>query len=138
MVDYADEFGCGIVCPFQRDGKGDFANDCGLPLLKSDIGELIGIMGPTTFQPGELPWNMDIGSRVFQMRHRGMNVEMTRATAADFVESPVRVFEPRARPINTEVVIDFNRSVLTIKFNYAPIGTSKRETLSFTPPGMTG
>lgn len=138
MVEFANEFGCGIVCPFQRDGKGDFSNDCGLALLKSDIGELIGIMGPTSFQAGELPWNMDLGSRVFQMRHRGMNVDMTRATAADFVESPVRVFESRARPIRTEVRTDFERNILEIRFNYAPIGTNQRETLDFTPPGMTG
>lgn len=138
MTDFANEFGCGIICPFQRDGKGDFANGCGLPLLKSDIGELIGIMGPTATQPGELPWNMDLGSRVFQMKHRSMNVEMTRATAADFIEGPVRRWEKRARPIRTEVVADFQQNKLEIRFNYAPIGTDQGDSLSFTPPGMTG
>lgn len=117
-----DEFGHGIVCPFQRDGKGDFANTEGLDLLKSDIGELIGIIGPTPGRAGELPWNTEIGSTVTLLKHRGLNSELFRATAEQFIYGPVRTYEDRARPGKTEITKDFETGTATIRFSYYPVG----------------
>ena len=136
--DIANEYGNGIICPFQRDGKGDFANADGLDLLKSDIGELIGVIGPTTQQPGELPWNTELGSRVLMMKHRGLHAEMVRANADQLVSAPVRRWENRARVRSTEVVVDENAQSLTIKFSYVPIGKRSVggfETYNFEVPG---
>lgn len=90
-----DPFGRGILCPFQRDGKGDFAHGDGLPLLRSDIGELLGIIGPARAEPGEVPWRTDLGSRVVQLKHRGIHAEMTRATAELETAGALRKWEPR-------------------------------------------
>ncbi len=136
----ANEYGHGIVCPFQRDGKGDFANDGGLSLLKSDIAELIGIIGPTVQQPGELPWNTEVGSRVLMMKHRGLHAEMVRATAEQMVSAPVRMWEKRARVGPTEVVTDLEAQSLVIRFSYVPIGkrsSGRFETLEFEVPQAT-
>jgi hypothetical protein len=130
-----NEYGSGLICPFQRDGKGDFVNGNGLAVLKTDIAELIGIRGPTMNQPGELPWDTEIGSRVMALRHRGMHTEMTRATAEQFVSEPVRKWEPRARPGKTEVVIDDTEQSITIKFSYIPVGSRTYETVTMLIPG---
>jgi hypothetical protein len=136
--DFSNEYGHGIICPFQRDGKGDFAHADGLDLLRSDIGELIGVIGPTTQQPGELPWNTELGSRVLTMKHRGLHAEMIRATADQLVSAPVRMWEKRARARSTEVVVDENSQSLRISFSYVPIGkrsTGRFETYNFEVPG---
>ncbi len=140
MTEYTslDEFGCGIICPFQRDGKGDFANASGLSLLKSDVAELIGIIGPTVQQPGELPWNTEVGSRVLLMKHRGQHAEMVRATAEQMVSAPVRMWEKRARVASTSVVIDEKAQSLTIRFSYVPVGrraVGTAETVELSVPG---
>ena len=62
MTKEVENFGRGLLCPVQRDGKGDFANSAGLSVLKSDVGECIGIIGPIGNSPGELPWDGDRGS----------------------------------------------------------------------------
>jgi hypothetical protein len=91
----ADPYGCGILVPFQRDGKGDFVNGSGLPLLRSDVGQLLGIIGPSRAEPGEVPWRTDLGSRVLLLKHRGIHTEMTRATADMEIAGPIRRWEPR-------------------------------------------
>lgn len=114
-----EQFGHGIVCPFQRDGKGDFANDTGMRLLKSDIGELLGIEGPSPTQPGELPWDPDRGSRLGSLRHRHLHTEMMRALAEQYTATPVRVYERRVRvgPVRLTTEGD---DTLRIDFSFAP------------------
>jgi len=140
MTDYVNEFGHGIICPFIRDGKGDFAHGTGRALLRSDIAELIGIIGPTATTPGELPWNTEIGSRVLLMKHRRMHVEMIRATADQMAAGVVRRWEKRARPGPTEVVVDYNRQEMRLRFSYIPLGRSTAqgvESVEFTVPQGT-
>lgn len=132
-----NEYGNGIICPFQRDGKGDFVNGSGLRLLASDVKELIGIIGPTRTQPGELPWNTAIGSRVLAMKHRSSHAELVRATAQQLVSEPVRKYEKRVRPGPTTVQTDPNTTSMIIRFSYLPIGsvgTKRYETVDFVLP----
>lgn len=133
-MDEFNEFGAGIICPFQRDGKGDFVNSSGKDILNSDIKELIGIIGPTRTQPGELPWRTDIGSRAMVMRHRNSHPEMLAATAEQLITPVVRMFEPRAIPGQCSVVEDGNPTSKTIRFSYVPsvaMGSGKAETIDF-------
>jgi len=129
MTDNVTKFGRGIICPFQRDGKGDFANDKDLPLLRSDIRELIGIIGPTPVSPGELPWNTELGSRVILMKHRNIHEEMARATAHQLITEPVRRWEKRARPGTTTVTKDDRAQILNIHFTYQPKGYTAKDRL---------
>jgi len=130
-----NEFGHGILCPFQRDGKGDFINGSGLGLLKSDVKELIGIIGPTRTQPGELPWRTRLGSRIMAMKHRRMHPEMVRSTADQFVTPTIRKFEPRVIPGPSSVQSEPLSTKLVIVFSYMPnvaVGKSQYESIDFT------
>lgn len=119
MTQSTEQFGRGIVCPFQRDGKGDFANDSGVNLLKSDIGELLGIEGPSVNSPGELPWDPDRGSRVSSLRHRKLHTEMMRALAEQYTSTPIRVYERRVRVGPVRVTAKDERT-LRIEVSFAP------------------
>lgn len=134
MTTDIDEFGTGVICPFQRDGKGDFVNGGGLRLLASDVKELIGIMGPTRTQPGELPWRTEIGSRAMAMKHRRMHPEMVRATADQMVSATVRKYEKRVTPGQTEIEIEPLSTTMVVKFSYMPLasmGTNQLKTVEF-------
>lgn len=116
-----DQFGRGILCPFQRDGKGDFANGDGLPILRSDIGELLGILGPARAEPGEVPWRTDLGSRVVQLKHRGIHKEMTRATAELEVSGTLRKWEPRVVVGPTEITSgELGDTALSVRATFRP------------------
>lgn len=120
-----DPYGRGITCPFQRDGKGDFANASGLDVLRSDVGELVGIMGPAADQPGELPWRCDLGTRLITLKHRGIHKELTRATAEHMSAGAIRAWEPRVRVAPTTVSTVDN--MLQVNVRYVPLAYQASE-----------
>jgi hypothetical protein len=116
-----DQFGRGILCPFQRDGKGDFANGDGLPLLRSDIGELLGIIGPARAEPGEVPWRTDLGSRVVFLKHRGIHAEMTRATAELETSGAIRKWDRRVVVGPTQITSgELAETALSVRVTFRP------------------
>jgi phage baseplate assembly protein W len=62
--------GSGVLRPFQRDQKNDFAHGGGRALLSSRIGQILGTKADSTAGPGELPWRTNFGSRLHLLRHR--------------------------------------------------------------------
>jgi hypothetical protein len=121
MTDTIKQFGHGIICPFQRDGKGDFANAGGTRLLSSDIGELLGIIGPSSTKPGELPWRTEVGSRLNTLKHRRLHSELVRATAEQMTSGPVRQFEDRVRTGPTTVETRDDNTMI-IRYAFTPVG----------------
>ncbi len=137
MTDAASLFGTGIVCPFQRDGKGDFAHDSGLKVLASDIGELLGIIGPGKSQPGELPWRTSLGSRLVDLKHRRLHSEMVRAIAEQQTSGTVRKWEPRVIVGPTTVKVGDaagQENALLVRFTYTPRSTVPGEQQSVEVP----
>ena len=134
MTIKAEPYGRGIVTPFQRDNKGDFANASGTDVLNSDVGELLGIIGPTQDSPGELLWRCDLGSRLHTLRHRKLHSELVRATAEQMTAGVVREYEPRVRVGPSTVTVDDDNNTMQIAFSYKPIGTSdaRTDTVRFT------
>lgn len=65
--------GFGLLRPFQRDEKNDFANAGGQKNLNARIGQILGTKADSTAGPGELPWRTDFGSRLHLLRHRNLN-----------------------------------------------------------------
>lgn len=116
-----ERFGQGIICPFQRDAKNDFANAGGDDLLRADIGELLGIKGPSAKEPGELPWDPDRGSRLDTLRHRRLHTEMMRGMAEQYSAGPIRKYERRVRV--GPVRIEREEKTLRIEVSYQPVGT---------------
>lgn len=90
MAKTAQQYGQGITCPFQRDGKGDFANQSGVRLVNSNLSEAIGIIGPIGSAPGEVPWRGDLGSQLHTLRHRHLHSDLLQATAAHMVAGAAR------------------------------------------------
>jgi hypothetical protein len=122
MTTAIEPFGHGIVCPFQRDSKGDFAHDAGRRLLASDIGELFGILGPAGATGGEVPWRMELGSRLSVLRHRHVHSEMVRATAEAMTAGVIQRWEPRVRLGPTAVEPGDDGVSINVRLSYTPIG----------------
>jgi len=122
MTQFREQFGRGILRPFQRDGKGDFSNESGMRLLKSDIAQLLAIRGPTLTSPGELPWDTDRGSRMDSLRHRHMHSEMVRAMAEQYAAGPIRKDEKRVDMGRVAVEIEDDQT-LRVDVSFAPKGT---------------
>ncbi len=62
--------GQGLLRPFRRDEKNDFANGSGPALVKSAVGQVLGTKASTAQSPGECPWDTEFGSRLHILRHR--------------------------------------------------------------------
>lgn len=54
----------GLLVPFRRDGKGDFANDSGEALAISKVTQVIGM------KPGECDWAPKMGCDIYKARHK--------------------------------------------------------------------
>lgn len=132
MASSNDPIGTGVLCPFRRDGKGDFANGSGLELLKSDVGELLGLVGSSATEPGELPWDPDRGSRLPMMKHRHLHSIMVRALADQLSSGVLREYEPRVRPGEVRVTTEDESATLKVHVSYRPLGFVRAETQTVT------
>lgn len=121
-----DPIGGGLLCPFRRDEKGDFANGTGLEVLKSDIGELLGLRGPTATEPGELAWDTERGTGIHGLQHRHIHSEMTRALADQHASGAIMRFEPRVRAGVVTVDTEGGNTLL-IRVSYRPLGFLRSE-----------
>lgn len=64
----SDPLGNGIVRPFRRTARADFATDSGERLVMSDVGQLFGT------RKGTLPWRHDQGLDLEPLRHKNNTV----------------------------------------------------------------
>lgn len=95
----AARLGGGLLRPFQRDQKNDFARARGNRLYASRIGQILGT------EEGELDYDMAFGSRIHLLRHRGptFDQETSDALARFYVVDAVRKFERGVRITRVEV-----------------------------------
>lgn len=59
----------GLLAPFRRDKKRDFASGAGEDLLASKVRQTILTEGETPRSSGELPWRTSFGSALHLLRH---------------------------------------------------------------------
>lgn len=59
----ADFLGFGLLAPFRRDGKSDFAAAGGSRVISSSIRNILGT------RKGELRWRPDFGSELYRLKH---------------------------------------------------------------------
>lgn len=86
--------GNGLIRPFQRDEKSDFANASGARLVQSAVGQILGTRATSAVNVGELPWRPEFGSLLHVLRHSNNNDEL-KQIAAGFVVDALRRWEPR-------------------------------------------
>ncbi len=109
--------GVGIVRPFRRDEKNDFATANGLALVASCVGQALGTRGDSALGPGELPWRTEFGGRFHQLRHRNQSEaldDLARVMAQEALER----WEPRARAVKATIEKSLNPRLLVIRVRF--------------------
>lgn len=86
--------GFGLLGPFRRDRKGDFANAGGVELVKSALRQILGVRGANDQVQGELPWRTEFGSSLPLLRHRNNDL-LLEDFARVFVIDAIERWEPR-------------------------------------------
>lgn len=93
----------GILAPFQRDRKNDFANGVGVELILSNVEQILGTRATAAAGPGELPFNPGFGSLLYLLRHQKIDI-VRKQQALVYVVDALRKWEPRV--IVTSVQVD--------------------------------
>lgn len=98
--------GFGLLRPFQRDQKNDYATDGGAPLVRSAVGQILGTRAQSGGSQGEIPWRPELGSKLYilRMRKGPHQNELARA----YAQEALRRWEPRVSV--TRVITEFDRA----------------------------
>jgi hypothetical protein len=80
----------GILTPFRRDGKADWANGSGPALTRTEIAEALGI------KRSELAWDTTRGCRLHLLRHKTAPLEVLRDLAELYVREALAAEVPSA------------------------------------------
>jgi phage baseplate assembly protein W len=98
MADQPIETGRGLLAPLKREA-GDFASGEKVPLLSSNIRQVIGVKAATPDGRflGEYPWRGDFGAQVARFRHTSLDAGTRDDLARIYVVDALAAWEPRAR-----------------------------------------
>ena len=86
--------GFGLLRPFRRDQKTDFAAGGGEAVVRSAVGQILGTIGSSDFTQGELPWRTEFGSLLHLLRHQ-KNDRILEELARVYVVDALKRWEPR-------------------------------------------
>ena len=108
--------GYGLVRPFRRDLKSDFASAGGEALVRSCVGQILGTRASSDYVQGELPWRPEFGSLLYLGKHRRGPLldELVRAWAVD----ALRRWEPRVQITAVTASFDPKARTLTVSLRY--------------------
>lgn len=98
-----DFLGYGILRPFRRDRKLDWAAAGGARLVQACAGQVLGTRASSEFTEGELPWRTEFGSLLYLLRHREID-ETTQQLARVYSAEALARWEPRVRVTRVEVL----------------------------------
>lgn len=115
--------GRGILLPFRRDKKADFANGEGIALTRSAVRLVLSTICASDVSQGELPWRTELGSLVHLLRMRN-NSPALAELAANRVAGALKTWVPAVRVRSVRVTRDGDKCWLGIRYDIAdPIGT---------------
>lgn len=100
-----DFLGFGIIRPWRRDQKLDWAAVGGVRLVKSAVGQILATRASSERTTGELPWRTEFGSLLYLLRHRA-NDETTREIARTYVAGALKRWEPRILVTGVTIVTE--------------------------------
>lgn len=117
--------GFGLLRPFRRDQKADFAAAGGEQLVRSAVGQILGTVGSSDFTQGELPWRTDFGSLLHVLRHQ-RNDNVLQELARVYVVDAIKRWEPRVVVTSVQVSREpqDGENVLAIRLRYNVISTN--------------
>lgn len=91
--------GFGLLTPFRRDQKGDFAAGEEAELVLACVAQVLGTrcsaMTPYGAAQGELPWRPTFGSRLYTLAHRNLDDPVTQQLARVYASDALEQWEPR-------------------------------------------
>jgi hypothetical protein len=105
----------GLLGPFRRDRKRDFASDDGDALLASKVLQVLATEGATPRSSGELPWRTAFGTPLQILRHQ-RNDAVLAELARVYVRDALRRWVPEATLVAIEVVRDGAQLALRVRF----------------------
>jgi len=105
--------GFGIVRPFQRDKKNDFASTGGRELVRSVLGQILGTRAQGEHTDGEIVWRQELGSKLHTLKHRKGN--LVRELARVYAQEAIDKQEPRIRVANITPTFDRQQRAITLK-----------------------
>ena len=108
----------GLLVPFRRDRKRDFASDDGVELLASKVLEVLATEGATARSSGELPWRTAFGTPLQLLRHQNNDVALGEL-ARVYVRDAFRRWLPEATLLGVAVDRDGPLLALRIRFRAA-------------------
>jgi hypothetical protein len=118
--------GRGILRPFRRSDKRDFANAEGVELVKACVGQILGMQGSSERSEGELEWDPERGSLVYLLRHQ-KNAIVLQELGRAYVIDALRKWEPRVsvKAVTiTREIIDGEETGFLIRLRYDVISTN--------------
>jgi phage baseplate assembly protein W len=116
----------GIITPFQRDRKNDFANATGVELIVSNVRQVLGTRATSAAGPGELPFNPGFGSLLYLLRHQKIDI-VRKQQAIVYVVDALRKWEPRVIVTSVQVDDSVPRTLTIVtRFNIVDPNSSGR------------
>lgn len=113
----------GLLAPFRRDRKRDFASDDGDDLLASKVLEVLATEGATTRSSGELPWRTAFGTPLQLLRHQNNDVALAEL-ARIYVRDAFRRWLPDAEVVR--ITVERDGAVLALRIHFRAAGRADR------------
>jgi hypothetical protein len=111
----------GLLTPFRRDRKRDFASGDGEDLLASKVDQLLATEGATARSSGELPWRTAFGTPLQLLRHKN-NDAILAELARVYVRDALRKWLPEAQILELGVARD--GATVAIRLTYRATAAS--------------
>ena len=122
---------CGLITPFQRDRKQDFAFCTGTRLALSNVEQVLMTQGATSSGAGELPWRCEFGSPLHILRHAPAD-QATQALARSYIETAFAQWLPELHLVSVTVSVENTQLRIYIRFTD---GHAQQHALTLRPGG---
>jgi phage baseplate assembly protein W len=108
----------GLLRPFRRDQKNDFASGSGADKVAACVGQVLGTKATSPGGVGELPWRPDFGSNLRVLRQQN-NDDVLGDLGVVYVGEALRKWEPRARvtKVTPRRPLGGDKLVLDVRFD---------------------
>ena len=113
----------GLLAPFRRDRKRDFASDDGDDLLASKVLQVLATEGATARASGELPWRTTFGAPLLLLRHQNNDVALAEL-ARIYVRDAFRRWLPDAEVVR--ITVERDGAVLALQIRFRAAGRADR------------
>ncbi len=115
----------GLLTPFRRDRKRDFASDSGADLLASKVMQALMTGGATPRSSGELPWRTAFGAGLDLLRHQRNDAALAEL-ARVHVRDALKRWVPEAELV--EVAVTREDATLMLRVRFRPARRAGRAT----------